>query len=307
MGSGRSAPDVGPHLAKELPEVFPGEQAQGPGGRGGPAVAARFPLHQDELDVVLDDRVGLVGLPEEPSRAPIDLVGGVRDLAPDDRRQIVEAEPPAALLDGSMKGDHRMPAGVPSPRKADVAHHAHEASAGDQRFAAHAPDLVELIEELVVILDPAQLAVVPAILLEGPVGRGGQDQVDRSGGKAGGASVPEEHPVLRGDPLHGGSDRRHGGGVLRETRQVPRGVLQVPEGFGNESVQHVVGGHSALCSRRREGGRPPGQPPVKAAARRRTVQRHVGTELRRVTSCGGRSGGRGCRAARPRGGSRRGP
>ena len=182
-------------------------------------------------------------------------MNGVRDLVPDDRRQIVESQAAATLLDGSMQGNYRMPAGILPPRKADVAHHADEASAGDQRLMAHAPDVVELVEELFVILDPAQLAVAPAVFLEAPVGRGRQDQVDRSGGKARDAGIPEEHPVHRGDPVHGGFDRGHGGRILRQTRQVPRGILQVSEGFGNESAKHVVGGHCALCPRRRDGGR----------------------------------------------------
>ena len=91
--------------------------------------------------------------------------------------------------------------------------------------------------------------------------------MDRSGGKACGAGISEKYPVLRRDPLHGGPDRRHGGGVLRETRQIPRGIPQVPEGFGNESVQHVVRGHSALFPQGRDGGRPPDQPPAKTASR----------------------------------------
>ena len=73
------------------------DHAEYPGGRVGLAVAARFPLHEDELDVILDHRVGLERLPQE-TRGPGHFVNGVGNLVPDDGCQVVEADFSAVLL-----------------------------------------------------------------------------------------------------------------------------------------------------------------------------------------------------------------
>jgi len=127
-----------------------GDHAQHAGGNGGLAVAARLALHEDELDVVLDDRVRLVGLAQKTG-AVLHLIGRVGDLVPDDRGQIVEADLAAALLDRGMERDHGMPALVLAPRQADVAHDANQPPAGDQGVKAAMPDLVKLRQELLIV------------------------------------------------------------------------------------------------------------------------------------------------------------
>ena len=55
------------------------------------AFAAGLSEHQDVLDVILDDRIGLVRLAEK-GRAVVNLEGGVGDLVPDDCREVVEPQ-----------------------------------------------------------------------------------------------------------------------------------------------------------------------------------------------------------------------
>ena len=72
---------------------------------------------------------------------------------------------------------------VPAPRQTDVAYHADESPTRYERPVADAPDRIELIEELVVVGDPAQLPRAPAVFLEGPVRRRREHEVNRFGGK----------------------------------------------------------------------------------------------------------------------------
>ena len=55
-----------------------------------------------ELHIVLDDGIGLVRLAEKPAGSVLDFMNGVRNLVPDDRRQVVEPHGTAALLDRSV-------------------------------------------------------------------------------------------------------------------------------------------------------------------------------------------------------------
>jgi hypothetical protein len=55
------------------------------------AIATGLPLHQDELNIVLYDRIRLVGLTEE-FRAADHFVRSIRDFVPYDRIEVVEAD-----------------------------------------------------------------------------------------------------------------------------------------------------------------------------------------------------------------------
>ena len=163
--AGGSAGDVSPDLAKQRLEARLREQAERASCEARPPVAARLALHQDELDVVLDDSVRLVRFPQESRRSAFDLVRRVRDLVPDDWSQIVEAQRAAAFLDGRVQRDNGMPPAVLAPRQADVADNTNEPASRNQRPVTHAPDGVELVEKLIVVLDPTQLRVCPAVFL----------------------------------------------------------------------------------------------------------------------------------------------
>ena len=140
------------------------------------AVPARLPQHQDELDVVLDDGIGLVGLPQEAGPVP-GLMACIRDLVPEDRRQVVEADLPRPHDDVGVHWHHRMPAML-APRQANVPDDAHEPAAGNQHAKAMLPHLVELAMKGVIAFDEPQLALAMGVFLERPVRGRGQGQVD---------------------------------------------------------------------------------------------------------------------------------
>ena len=169
----------------------------------------------------------------------------VRDLVPDNRRQVVEPERSAAVLDGGVQRHHGMPAAVLAPRQADVANDADKPSAEHKRGVTQAPDLVELVEKLVVVGYPAQLASGATVLLQGPVRGRRQHQVDRLRRKDGAPGVPEQQPVSGRHLPDGGLDRRHRGRILRDSRQIARQVRQSPKRFRNEGAERRVAVHLA--------------------------------------------------------------
>ena len=78
--------------------VFGRDQAQEAGGWTRAAVASRLPKHQDELNVILDEPIRLVGLAEIRSIFVRNFGLQVTDLMPNDRRKIVKANFRAAIL-----------------------------------------------------------------------------------------------------------------------------------------------------------------------------------------------------------------
>src|SRR3972149_6430003 len=90
------------------------------------AIAAGFALHEDKLDVILDHGVGLVGLAEKSTSAVFHFVGRVGDFVPDDRRQIVEANGSASLLNRRVKWDDRMSPVILAAGQAYIADHNHQ-------------------------------------------------------------------------------------------------------------------------------------------------------------------------------------
>src|SRR5262249_44267452 len=89
-----------PDLSEPLVEPFLIDHAEPPLPLRRLAVTTWLALHEDELDVVLDDRVRLIRFAEE-LRPVIDLKLSVRDLVPEDRIQVVESDFPAA--DGDVR------------------------------------------------------------------------------------------------------------------------------------------------------------------------------------------------------------
>lgn len=133
-------------------------------------VTPRLPLHQDEFHVVLDDGIRLVGLPKE-LRSVFDLVGSIGDLMPDDRIQIVESNPAADDADVGVEWKDEVATEVP-PRDADVANHANESSAGNKYAVDMLPDLLQLGQKCLIVLNVSQLVWVHIIAFQVPVRRG---------------------------------------------------------------------------------------------------------------------------------------
>ena len=63
---------------------------------------------------------------------------------------------------------------------ADVTDDAANSSTGSQYACTLAPDFIELVEESVVILDLAELALISFIFFQRPIGRRGDDGRDRA-------------------------------------------------------------------------------------------------------------------------------
>ena len=97
---------------------------------------------------------------------------------PEDRGQAFAADLPAADEDVGVEGDDLVLTEA-APRPADVAHDDAEATAGDEDAEALLPDLVELLEETLVVVNMAQLPRAISVLDEVEVGRRGDHQVDR--------------------------------------------------------------------------------------------------------------------------------
>ena len=130
-------------------------------------VAARLALHQDELDIVLDDRVRFIGFPEELAAVAY-LVVGVRNLVPNDRVEVVKAEMPASHGNICMQRDNEMTP-VSAARQAHVADNTDQPSPGNQKPVTLLPDRRKLIQELLIVCDMAHLAWLFAVSLEGPI------------------------------------------------------------------------------------------------------------------------------------------
>src|SRR6516165_7169748 len=125
----RGAGEPRPNLLEPRFVVLNGEQAEHLRREVGRAITARLSLHQDELDVVLDDRVRLVRLPEERGSVALGLQPRVGDLVPDDGCQVVITHETAVFLDRGMERDDSVPATVLPPREADIAHHTDQPAA----------------------------------------------------------------------------------------------------------------------------------------------------------------------------------
>lgn len=140
-----------PHLPEPPLVLLLREPGRFPLLAAGLAVPARLPQHEDKLNVIFDDGIGLVRLSQE-TRPVLDFVACVRYLVPQNGSKVVEADPPGAHNNVRMQGHNRMPA-VLAAREANVTDDAHEAAARDERAEAMPPYLVELVMEGVIVLD----------------------------------------------------------------------------------------------------------------------------------------------------------
>ncbi len=168
MGPGALPGDVVPDLAEEAGEVLLGDAAFLPLLGGGLAVAPGLPLHEDVLNLGLDDGPGLVGLAQEEAGA-VRLEGGVGLFVPDDGVQVVKAQLPAPHLDVGVKGKDQVPPEA-LPGHGHVPHHDDEPPPGHQKPKDLPPDPVQLVQKGLVVLNVAHLAGHVLIALQGPVG-----------------------------------------------------------------------------------------------------------------------------------------
>ena len=176
MVLGRGTGDV-PDLLEPLIKFSLAEAAGFALAVGWLPIPPRLALHQNELHVILDNRVRLVRFAEEFAGL-VGLENSVGNLVPDDRVQVVETEAAAEDTDVRMQRKHQVPAKVPAGH-ADVANHANQATAGDQDAIHMPPDLGQLVQKHFIVLDVAELIRVFLIALKIPVGRRSDGKMHR--------------------------------------------------------------------------------------------------------------------------------
>ena len=91
-----------------------------------------------------------------------------------------------------------MPAGVLAAGKANVANDADESAAGDEDSEDLAPNLFQLLDELLVVGDVPELAFGVVVALERPVRRRGDDEVDGLVGDEGEVACVALDQLVRG-------------------------------------------------------------------------------------------------------------
>src|SRR2546427_947683 len=175
--SSGSAGYPSPYLLKPLLVVLRGDHAEHASGKRRRAIAARLALHQDEFDVVLDDRVRLVRLPEKTASVARRFINRVGDLVPDDGREIGEAQVTAVLLDRRVQRNDRMDARVLAARQAYVTDDTDQSPARHKRLETTAPHRIQLFEKSLVVGHITELPVRALVFLQRPVRRGGNNQM----------------------------------------------------------------------------------------------------------------------------------
>jgi hypothetical protein len=99
MVFGRFPSDVVPDLLDPFFVIGVGDNTQQASSLSWFSVTAGLSQHQDVLDIVLDDTVGIIWFAENAT-VPGDLIGGIGDLVPDYGSQVGVAQTPAPFLDG---------------------------------------------------------------------------------------------------------------------------------------------------------------------------------------------------------------
>jgi hypothetical protein len=102
-------------------------------------------LHQDKLDIVLDDGIRFVWLSKEFGTV-FNLIGSVGDFVPDDGVKVVEADTPAYDANVGMKGKNQVTPKI-SSRNADITNDAHKAATRDKDTVDVPPDFLQLKEK----------------------------------------------------------------------------------------------------------------------------------------------------------------
>jgi len=170
------------HIGPDLPEpplvILFFDNAQRPLGWSRLSIGPRSTEDQDIFDLVLDDRVRLVGLAQKRSAVPSDLGSRVGNLVPKNRDQVIETNLEALPRDVSVHGNHAVASRF-APGQANVSDHNAQPAARNQKLKTARPDPPKLAQELLVVRQVTQLRLCElGVLLKVPVGRGGHYQVN---------------------------------------------------------------------------------------------------------------------------------
>jgi hypothetical protein len=141
---GRGTGDI-PYLLKPAVKVFFADSAFFSLLNRGFSVASGFALHQDKLNIVLDDGIRFVWLSKEFGTV-FNLIGSVGDFVPNDGVKVVEADTPAYDANVGMKGKNQVTPKI-SSRNADITNDAHKAATRDKDTVDVPPDFLQLKEK----------------------------------------------------------------------------------------------------------------------------------------------------------------
>ena len=135
-------------------------------------VAAWLAKQENELDVVLDDRIRFVGLAKKRRSVPSNLRHSIRDLVPDDRGERVKPYFLAVHLNMRVQGFNKVPTVAPS-RPADVTDDNAQPASGHEVVVAVLPHAPQFGQEFLTVIDVAELRSVEVVRvsLEIPVWR----------------------------------------------------------------------------------------------------------------------------------------
>lgn len=98
MFSGRSPRDARPDLLKPHFVTFSGDNAKNTRGHARASVPSGLPLHENELNVILDYRIRLIRFSKEAATVSVSFISRVSNLVPNNRRKVAKAYSPAMLL-----------------------------------------------------------------------------------------------------------------------------------------------------------------------------------------------------------------
>src|SRR5205823_14830470 len=120
-----------------------------------------------KFDIVLNDSIRLIRLTQKTG-AVLDFIDSVRDLVPNDWREIVESDCPTMFLDRRVERNDCMPATILSARQTDIAHYTDQPAPGNQSSKTVFPHLVQFRQKCFVVVYVAQLILYLSVFLKRP-------------------------------------------------------------------------------------------------------------------------------------------
>src|ERR1035437_10287749 len=143
------------------------------------AIRAMLSEHEDVLNIVFDDCVRFVRLAKKSCSIAICFKFGVRNFVPENRRQIIEANPSSANTNIGVERQDKMSSFVFSPCNTNIANIADEPSARLNHPVAMSPNFIKLIKKVFVVVEITELSRVLVVFLQVEIRRRSHDCLNR--------------------------------------------------------------------------------------------------------------------------------
>ena len=140
-----------PELLEPRSEVILTDLAQLTLFRCGAAVPSWFSLHQDKLDVILDDGIRLIGLAQK-STAIRYFVTGIRDLMPYYWIKVIKADFATRDANVGVKWNNYVSSVLP-PRQAYITYNTNEPATRNEDTVHVLPNASKVCDKLFIIVD----------------------------------------------------------------------------------------------------------------------------------------------------------